>query len=372
MIIEEIDIPHSTAGTRRTLTVFRFGDTTQRPRLYVQSSLHADEIPGMLVAVHLSNRLEALEREGKLRGHVVVVPCANPIGLSQSIQGTPFGRFAHADGSNFNRHFPDLTQGAVAHVLGKLGNDPEKNIELIRHALQTELAATFVAGELQALKRLLLQLAVDADYVLDLHCDGESVPHIYTATTLASRCEALASLLGAQALLTADVSGDHPFDEALSRPWTELSRMFPDNPIPAACFSATIELRGEADVSEELAAHDAEAILGFAALHGIVDTEKRLDLPAPKCVATPFAGVLPIVAPSAGVISFSKAPGDRVMAGEEIARLVNPLTRESISMVSEIEGVMYARLSRRYVIAGQRVAKVAGSRKIRSGKLLSP
>jgi uncharacterized protein len=109
MKIEKVVIPFSTSGNERSLTVYRFGDTSQRPQLYVQSALHADEIPGMLVSVHLCNRLEALENEGKVLGHVVVVPCANPIGLAQSVQGTPFGRFAFTDGSNFNRHFADLT-----------------------------------------------------------------------------------------------------------------------------------------------------------------------------------------------------------------------------------------------------------------------
>ncbi|MGL4234368.1 MAG: succinylglutamate desuccinylase/aspartoacylase family protein, partial [Casimicrobium sp.] len=366
-----VSLSHATSGTSRSLTVYRFGDTRKRPQLYVQSSLHADEIPGMLVAVHLCDRLEALERESKLRGHVVVVPCANPIGLSQSMQGTAFGRFAFADGTNFNRHFVDFTQGAAARVLGRLSKDVESNITLVREALKQELSSTQTSNELAALKRALLELAFDADYVLDLHCDGESVSHVYTATSLATRCAPLAALLGAEALLTAEVSGDNPFDEAVSRPWAELARMYPDYPIPQASFSATIELRGEADVSDALAAKDAQAIIDFAILNGIVEGASPT-IPAPKCVATPLAGVVPIVTPSAGVVVFAKTPGDRITVGEEIARIVDPLTRESISLKSDIAGVMYARISSRYALAGQRVAKVAGTNAVRSGKLLSP
>jgi uncharacterized protein len=372
MKIEKVAIPFSTPGNERSLTVYRFGDTSKRPQLYVQSSLHADEIPGMLVSVHLCNRLEVLERDGKVSGHIVVVPCANPIGLAQSVQGTPFGRFAFADGSNFNRHFADLTQGAAARILGKLGKDQNGNVTLIRDALQTELAHVDAVNELQALKRALLRLAFDADYVLDLHCDGEAVTHLYTTDALASRCGPLAALLGARALLTAEISGDNPFDEALSRPWAELSRMFPEFPIPQACLSTTVELRGESDVSDALAARDAQAILEFAALNGIVDLSHPVKVPAASFAATPFAGVLPVVATSAGVLSFAKAPGDRVTAGEEIATLTDPLTRETVSLKSEIAGLMYARVPKRYVIAGQRIAKVAGTQSIRSGKLTSP
>jgi uncharacterized protein len=371
MQIDTVSLSHATTGTARSLTVYRFGNTAKRPQLYVQSSLHADEIPGMLVAVHLCDRFEALEREGKVRGHVVVVPCANPIGLSQSIQGAAFGRFALADGTNFNRHFPDLTQGASARVLGRLSKDAAHNGALVRGALKQELADTQCTTELAALKRALLELAFDADYVLDLHCDGESVPHVYTATSLAAQCKPLAALLGAQALLTAEISGDNPFDEAVSRPWTELARMFPDYPIPTAPFSATIELRGETDVSDALAAKDAQAIIDFAVLNDIVDGVKS-EIPVAKCEATPLAGVLPIVAPSAGVVVFAKTPGELVTVGEEVARIVDPLTRESISLKSEVAGVMYARIRSRYAIAGQRVAKVAGANVVRSGKLLSP
>jgi uncharacterized protein len=371
MQIDTVLLSHATTGTTRSLTVYRFGDTSKRPQLYVQSSLHADEIPGMLVSVHLCNRLEALEREGKVRGHVVVVPCANPIGLSQSIHGAAFGRFAFADGTNFNRYFADLTQGAAAHLLGLLSKDAEHNIRLVRNALKEELANTQATTELAALKRALLELAFDADYVLDLHCDGESVSHVYTATSLATRCKPLAALLGAEALLTAEVSGDNPFDEAISRPWTELARMFPEYPIESAAFSATIELRGEADVSDALATKDAQAIIDFAILNGIIDGDAPI-VPAAKCTATPLAGVLPIVAPSAGVVVFTKMPGEHVAVGEEVARIVDPLTRESVSLKSEVAGVMYARIRSRYAIAGQRVAKIAGANPVRSGKLLSP
>jgi uncharacterized protein len=371
MRIETIDLSLGSAGTQRSLTVYRFGGANARPKLYVQSSLHADEIPGMLVSVHLCNRLEALEAEGKLRGQIVVVPVANPIGLSQSFQGKAFGRFALADGLNFNRHFANLTDGVAARALGNLGKDAHANVNFIRNALLQEIDRAPIIDEVSALRSTLLKLAIDADVVLDLHCDGESVVHIYTATHLESRIEPLAASLGARALLTAEVSGDDPFDEAVSRPWVELARMFPEHPIPASCVSATVELRGESDVSTALATRDAEAILDFAAREGLIDTTLSAS-PAPLCRATPLAGVLPIVAPHAGVIAFVRVPGDRVRVGDIVARIVDPMTRRETELKSEIDGLMFARTVSRYAIAGQRLAKIAGSTPVRSGKLLSP
>ena len=44
-------------------------------------------------------------------------------------------------------------------------------------------------------------------------------------------------------------TGGNPFDDACSCPWGLLGDQFPSHPIPMACQSATVELRGESDVS---------------------------------------------------------------------------------------------------------------------------
>jgi predicted deacylase len=47
----------------------------------------------MLVAHFLRRELERLDLDGRIRGEVILVPAANPIGLSQIVHGAPFGRF---------------------------------------------------------------------------------------------------------------------------------------------------------------------------------------------------------------------------------------------------------------------------------------
>ena len=94
----------SPLGTRREIVSFHYGPTDAGRKIYVQASLHADELPGMLVAHHLRLRLAALETAGRLRGEIVVVPVANPIGIGQSVLLTNIGRFELGSGENFNRH----------------------------------------------------------------------------------------------------------------------------------------------------------------------------------------------------------------------------------------------------------------------------
>ena len=80
--------------------------------------------------------------------------------------------------------------------------------------------------------------------MLDLHCDSEAALHLYTLTPLAGIGEELSAELGCRALLLADVSGDDPFDEAVTRPWVDVAAAAGGRPVPLACFSCTVELRG--------------------------------------------------------------------------------------------------------------------------------
>ena len=52
---------HATPGTETVVTAFCFGPHQAQRKIYIQASLHADELPGSLVAHHLFERLERLE-----------------------------------------------------------------------------------------------------------------------------------------------------------------------------------------------------------------------------------------------------------------------------------------------------------------------
>jgi predicted deacylase len=369
MRTEQIALQPLAPGANVTLTVHRFGATGARPRIYIQGALHADEIPGMIAAHHLRERLTALEAEGRIAGEIILVPSANPIGLAQRVLGSPIGRFDLADGVNFNRGFPYLVPKAAERIEGRLTADAARNVVIIREALTAELEAWPASTPAEHLKKALVRLAIEADLVLDLHCDSEAVMHLYTLGGTAEAFEPLAALLGAEAILLADESGDHPFDEACSRPWHELAERFAANPIPLACHAATVELRGEADVNHEFARADAQAVLDELVLRGAL-TGPKPTVPPVRCRPTPLAGVEPIVAPISGMIAFRAKVGDRVQAGDVIADLIDPATGQVIPALTASTGVFYARVLTRFAGAGQRIGKVAGTTANRTGKLL--
>ena len=107
MQTDTIDLISATPGQRQVLTVLRFGQPGAGPKAMIQAALHADEVPAMLVAQKLRTLLDALEAQGQMRGEVILVPYANPLGLSQHLLGQHQGRFDLRDGINFNRNVPD-------------------------------------------------------------------------------------------------------------------------------------------------------------------------------------------------------------------------------------------------------------------------
>jgi predicted deacylase len=360
------------------LTSFHFGTPGSGKKVYIQGSLHADEVPGMLVAQFLRKELAALEAAGKISGEIILVPAANPIGLAQVLHGAAFGRFDLTTGVNFNRAYKHVADDLKKSLEGKLGADAAANVALIREHARASIAAWQPNTDAETLKKTLMTLAIDADIVLDLHCDNEAVLHIYAGTPLAEGIAPLSAILGSHATLLAYEAGGEPFDEACSRLWWDLDRHFQHRfPIPAACLSTTVELRGEQEVSYDLARKDAAGLLQFLTLQGVLHAGDAAAqaaaavLPAPLCEATPLEGVEPLYAPHAGILVYTRELGERVKAGDEIADLIDPVSGDVTVLRAAVDGVFFARSAHRHVIRGMNVGKVAGAKAYREGDLLS-
>ncbi|HMR32195.1 MAG TPA: M14 family metallopeptidase [Geminicoccaceae bacterium] len=366
-----IDLPAAAPGTERHLLVHRLGRPGSSPKAYLQAAIHADELPGVMVLRHLMPMLEAAEAEGRLRGEVVLVPMANPIGAAQGLMQSHLGRYDLVRMSNFNRGWPDFTAQLADRVAERLGDDAESNVAVIRAELR-QLAEELPAGdENRALRRELCRLAVDADLVLDLHCDLEAAMHLYLGTPLWPGAADLSAEIGAEAVMLDEASGGSPFDEVFSAPWWVMARRFPDRPIPLACLAATIEYRGIRDVEDGLARGDAEVLLRFLVRRGVVDGAVQ-DLPIARCEATPLTGAAMIEAPASGIVLFDVTPGEEVEAGQRVARLVDPLQRAEVAVATPVSGRVFARSLRGFARAGDVIVKVAGREPIagRGGSLL--
>ena len=361
--IEHQMLPAASLSGQRSLTIIRYGEGSTGTKAYIQAGLHADEAPSYIVMHHLLNLLDQADAAGKIKGQIILLPVANPIGVSQWRDDVLQGRFDFFNSINFNRRHFDITDRIAETISGQLGADAGKNVALIRKTAGKVIASMDPKDEAEYLKHQLLSLSYDADIVLDLHCDAEALMHVYLGTPLWPDAADLSAQLGAEVTLLAEESGGSPFDEACSGVWWQLAKKFPEYPLPSACLSATVELRGIADVTHEYALQDAENIYLFLKRRGLVEGEVPA-LPPLLNEATPLRGVEQVKAPVPGVVVFLKTPGDRIEKGDAIAEIVNPLGHgfedRTTTVNSSISGVLFSINSDRFARPGRILAKIAG------------
>lgn len=354
-----VDLPSPAPGTRRTLTAVRYGAPGARPKAYIQASLHADELPGMMCAHHLRPLLDAAEADGQIVGEIILVPVANPIGLAQTLAGNHLGRFAFEDpGTNFNRAWPELGAAAAAH----LGQTPP-TVETVRQALRAAVADLADATENDVMRKALLTWSIDSDIVLDMHCDLDAMAHIYGLSEQTASVESLSARIDAPVLLMEDLASGGAFDAANSGPWQDLRVRLDAPDLPAACFAVTVEFRGQQDVSDEQGASDARGIFEFLQEQGLIVGQPG---PAPHSVGTtgPLEATDVLKAPVAGLIAWKRALGDTVAAGDVVAEIIDPLADDPAQartpVVTQATGLFFTRAIDRLARPGASIGKVFG------------
>jgi predicted deacylase len=336
--------PHSLA-TQRSLTVHRFGTPGARPKVYIQAGLHADELAANLTAHHLAEKLNAAE----VNGEIVLLPLANPLGLSQMVNRTHLGRSDLATGQNFNRGFTDVSPSLNVQELA--------NIEDVRAAIGKALDAVKPRLEIEMLQHQLQTLAHDADIVLDLHTDSESELHLYLDPEHWPEAEDLAAWLGVPVVMLSRNSGGNPFEETIAAPYIAAGVEAP--------LTVVVELRGQPDVYDELAEKDAHGLFCFLQARGIVEGDPG---PAPAFTGAAakfeFTALLP--APVAGHIVYKTDLGTMVKKGGLIAEIVDVrgLMNARTPVYSPTSGRFFARLSNKLARPGISIGKIFGSEKI--------
>lgn len=359
----ETTLPSQTPGVMHKLCKHTFSGGWGQRSAYIQAGLHADEHPGILVIQHLLVHLQKLEQQGRIDGRIVVRPFANPVGMSQQVFGQLPGRFDLANGENFNRNFPNiatkldtlLTTTRPAH------NDTCAMKALMLFALGDSMPAETVAAN----KYLLLQEALQHDLFIDLHCDTSSILHIYANLNQQERATRLATSMGVTAVFLEEEAGGFPLDEAYGKAWKAL---YTKELVDAEHlgFSATVELRGQADVEDDIAEQDALGLLRFLCAEGLIrlDDDIKHPIGLEQVTIYPLEGVAHLEATGTGIIAWKKALGSAIQRGDIIAEIL-PLDMQlgtpRIPVLSPVDGVLVARHHIRLARSGQRIGMAAGT-----------
>jgi predicted deacylase len=366
-----------TPGTGRSIAVHRFGAAGARPKVYLQAAIHANELPGAMALHHLMPMLVAAEQARRVKGEIVVVPTVNPIGLSQLVGNNHLGRYDFLGRENFNRNWLDLS-GAIAERVGDaLGSDARQNVAAIRKAAFAELNALKPANELQTLRVEIMKLCADADVVLDLHCDMHAVLHLFISRRdWPGLARELAADLGVDATLY-----NEPFPEALtfsgvhSALWARLAARFPGANIPQATLSATVEYRGQHNVTHALGEADAANLYRFLVRRGVI-AGRAGALPRLKAEATPIAGMDVGYAPKTGFLVYHARKGQRVRKGEPVCEVIDPADARGPKARTQVpartDGIVFSRRpDGRLAWPGMVLFRIAGKKPLAHRKGLS-
>lgn len=350
MKIERIEIDASSLGTVRTLDVYRFGAPGARPKVYVQAAIHADEQPASLVASFLIRQLEQLEAAGRIKGEIVVTPVANPIGLGQVTLGRHEGRCDIRTGSNFNREFPDLAP-AIAERLRSTDASDASLVSRVRELAMERLGEWRPYGELSALRKAMMLLAIDSDLVIDLHTGhGRGVLHMFISQRDWPALMELAEDLACDAVYWhAPFPRNSTFTASVGALWARLGELRPDLRIPQGCQALVLECRGQDEYDPATSERDAANLIKHLARRGVVVHE----VPASGGVAPRFCGSVDCIeigyAPTPGTLFFSREVGEEVREGETICTIVNatrPLASEfMVEVRARSSGILLTRLA---------------------------
>jgi predicted deacylase len=311
---------------------FRGARADGAPTAYLQAALHGDEVPGVATLHVLAAKLRALAARDDVFGDIVIVPVANPIGLSQSLAGEPTGRYDLSNRMNFNRDFPLLA-----------GPDPSPLI-----------ADDAPATASVRLKARLVRLMLPAELVLDLHCDEQSLPYVYLHDVLWPACRDLLAAMPSDVALLWKGDGGGAFEEAALAPWLRSGADLSGRTV------ATVELRGRADVSPAYAEADAAGLLRFLAGRGVIagDGPGAWDGPV-----APLDNVEMIRAPRGGIVLYHREIGDRVASGDLLATILfDPAAEDgAVDIHAPQAGLVLSRRDQRILRPGEDVMKIVAS-----------
>ena len=353
-----------TPGRSTELNYFRVGPDAAAKKVYLQAALHADEQPGILILHHLLRLLRAADTAGELEAQFVLFPMVNPLGMADIEFGQHQGRYNRSTGVNHNRGWPVLYDAIGAELVAGLGADAAENVRLVRAALRDWTAQLPRVTALEQWRQCVMREACDADYVFDVHCDDDSLVHIFTIPQLQDNMQQLADRIGAAATLLAEDSGGGSFDEVWPAVWLRLARECPDKPLPLPVVSCTLEFRGRFDTFDVLNRGDAENLYGYFQAEGLIGGKPiggRTAAPAP----TDLRATEMLRAPQAGLLAYCVELGDEVSKGDRIADLIlldgDDAFVERIPLVAGTTGRVISRAITKYVWRNASIAKIVGS-----------
>lgn len=343
------------AGQEIGIPVYQLScaDNKLSKTVYIQSAVHAAEMQGSAVILKLIKQLQQCQ----LKANFVLVPNCNPFGRTQRAGEYLQGRFDATNGNNWNRFYHYEEQQVIQffesldlntirqeqsllrakpELQGALGPFEQDIVSQFRQFMTKSLAqklnSPWGVNTAQFLNTRLQTLSTQADLVLDLHTGPSSTRHLYSPNFLVEKSK----WFNIENVIAIPESFAGALDEASFTPFVKLAALFKEQGIAFnyRTEAYTIELGSQENICLEQAELDAAGILNYLQHFGWIDRFSEIDCEKP--VVTPLVKYKTLYSEYAGMAEYVVKPGDYVVKGQVLARILNSLEFDSDLAITEI------------------------------------
>ncbi len=319
---EYIVVAQNASGRNMHVPVYRLQGNKPGPTVYIQSSIHGAEVQGNVVIYQLLQKLKHLN----ICGEIILVPNCNPVGTNIKAGEYTLGRFDPVNGTNWNRGYY-FDEGAVKSFAGTVTAD--ESTDAIRkrfkdywaQAIAQKLASPWGLGLAQQLNLKLQQLAVSADYVLDLHNGPVSTRHIYVPEYAADS----ATLFNFPHCIFIPNVFAGALDEATFCPWWTLQDLLSTRFGKAYNLGVeafTLEMGSQEVIQFAEGDVDANSILSYLNAKGALEDAGYTPASMER-VGVYLRDYKTLFTRWGGMVEYIARPGQRIGEGEPLARVLN-------------------------------------------------
>lgn len=349
------------------LQTYRFVGDRPGKKVYIQANLHGAELAGNAVIHELIQWLSQLD-DTTLKGEICLVPVCNPMGVNQRAHNFASGRYNPYDGRDYNRIFWDYEKtGAdiLAFARSHLDSPVTAIVTAYRQQIQNAFAAQLAAiaaptgVPVHELYRIRLQaLALDADYVVDLHSStNEGLDYVYYFRDR----DQSACYFGLDFGILLDKYDGDAFDEAFIKPWLALEAAFEQLGRSLHCDieAWTLELGTGMQLNPQSVERGLKGVKNYLVRKGLL-AEVTVNDVSEVCMALAHRSqVTKYYATTGGVIENRVRPGTEVKAGDLLYQLLCFNKLESLPGVLDVQaqsaGLVYDVSTNRALSQGEYV-----------------
>ena len=333
------------------------GKNTNTPSVYLQASMHASELQGNAVMIELLEYFSKYQPEGC----VVMIPQCNPIGMDHFQGAGHQGRFDSATGDNWNRYYfspyIDYKEFVKQHINSATLHYKKAFEEILHQQIEQVLSEDWFLSRAKRLNYIVQREAQQADFVLDLHTDTDSITYLYTP----SFAKEVAEKFGYKHTLVIPNEFTGALDEAIFVPWWKLQEEFKsqgrEEDVLKECF--TLELGSEEYINSSDAKMQTQGVLNYLSHRKVINTSYNKDKLHTDITHNEISNYKSVRAKEGGLYEWFVKAGDIFKADDIVGQYIQTATMTKKPLLFPFGGTIISIHTKGAVCQGTQLLNLA-------------